>query len=88
MIKEEVYLDIVKDILRRRGYIETELNNVCYDNIQVRPIINNGDTYIYVNKLDEFNIPAVIHLEQEYIKYHNTRIAEDREKKINEIFEN
>ena len=86
MIKENLYLDILQDILKKRGFFQEEVDKICYEHIVIDRIVI--DEYIYVLNLDSTNIPTVIHLEDEYIPMHNLRKSLDRQIKIDEIFEN
>ena len=83
--KKDIYTDIIKDILLKRGFSKEEVEAVRMD-LSLN-VIGFG-AYIYVAHIDEYNIPVAIHIADEYMPLHNLRKAVDREIKINNIFEN
>ena len=83
--RKDVYHDVIREILLKRGFTQVEVNNLRMD---LSLNVLGFGAYIYVSHIDEHNIPVAIHIEDEYMPLHNLKKAKDREIKINEIFEN
>ena len=75
-------MDIIRDILINRRCSKEKVDSVRMD-----LYLSIFRAYIYVGDIDECGVVA-IHIVDEYMPLHNFRKATEREKKIEEIFEN
>jgi len=77
MNKEDIHINFLQEVIELQGYTKDEVDDMTLDNVEL-----NNDGYIYVIYNDlKFDI-----LLKEYLEYRDWWISLERERKINNLF--